>query len=76
MTQFSAESLTRRQSQNPFFEVLAHGKTQHYADLMSAQLPPSVPAKMTQWSFERQTSEAAWGDSMLWEFVFIDALKF
>ena len=72
--QFTAEVLCNRQSQNPLFEVLAHGKTEHYALVMLAQLPQKPPAQMTQWSFERRTSEAAWQNSMLWEFVFIDGL--
>ncbi len=74
--QFAADTLARRQGDNPFFEVLAHGKTQHYAELMLAQLPKATPDFMNQWSFERRTSEAAWSNSMLWEFIFVEGLNF
>lgn len=72
--QFAANELTRRQSRNVFFEVLAHGKTDRWADDMLEQAPVSKPETQSQWSIERKTSEASWRQSMLWEFIFVNAL--
>lgn len=66
----TAKMLYLRQPGNPLFALLA-GDEARAVELALEQMPEAKPTRATQWSFERATSQAAWRDSMLWEFVWL-----
>lgn len=66
----TAASLHNREQGNPLFALLA-GDENKAVELALAQLPSIRPANPSQWSFERATSQEAWKESMLWEFVWL-----
>jgi hypothetical protein len=71
-----AVTLAVRQPQNPFFVYLANGPTKEVADLLLRECPKpgDAPGDSSQWAWERDTSEAAWKNSMYWDCLFIARL--
>lgn len=71
------EKINKRDPGNPFFEYLRDGPTAHVRDIVLDVCPKdqaSLPRKLFQWSWERQTSEQAWKESMLWDCIFMAKL--
>lgn len=63
-----------RQSDNPFYEYITNGKTARAAQLVLQDCPTEKPALANQWSWQRDTAEAAWKNSMGWECIFMISL--
>lgn len=72
----AAETLVKRQPQNPFFEFVYRGKTERFISLLLKQAPNERPNQRYQWSITRDTNEQAWKDSMGWEWVYLYNLGF
>lgn len=72
----AAETLAKRQPQNPLFEFVYRGKTERFIDLILEQAPTMKPTERFQWSITRDTNEQAWKDSMGWEWVYLYNLGF
>lgn len=66
----ASEVLVERQPNNPFFQYI-NGNREGAAKLTLEQAPTSQPPQRTQWSFERDTAEEAYLDSMGHEFLMI-----
>lgn len=56
------------QTNNPFFQYVA-GDLEKATNLILQQAPIEQPLERSQWSFERDTKEEAWKDSMGHEFL-------
>jgi hypothetical protein len=71
----SARILTQNQPNNPFFSYLVEGATDKVADLVIKQCPSTQAeidqSKKYQWSWERNDSEHANKNSVLWDCVFM-----
>lgn len=69
-------TLMRRQSQNPFFQWLDKGAhsdwESHLLNLCPSAERPS--RRFHQWSWERDTAERAWEESMVWDCLFLGNL--
>lgn len=73
--QNAAGVVLSRQPNNPFYEYVANGKTSRAADLVLQYCPTKKPSQANQWSWQRDTAEAAWNNSMGWDCIFaIDLL--
>lgn len=73
----AASTLSDKQPLNPFFAYLNEGRTQHVVDLTVSQCPSpasGLPANRTQWAWEREDSEQAWRQSMVWDCIFMARL--
>lgn len=67
----AARALANRQSANPFFEYLAHGKTRRAAELTMTQCLFEKPIIANQWAWQRDQNEEAWKHSMGWDCIFM-----
>jgi hypothetical protein len=63
--------LARRDSGNPWFLYLAGDKEKAALTLLSLNVQPG---KGSQWSWERDSAEKAWKDSMGWDALFLTNL--
>lgn len=72
----AARTLSERQPGNPYFQFLAgrnHEDTR--ADVVRlCPKPGDGPTRRFQWSWERDTAEVAWTESMGWDCIFMDQL--
>jgi hypothetical protein len=59
--------LVERQPDNPFFRWLRWGNSPELAARLMSLCPANAPVAKFQWAWERETSERAWEDSMLWD---------
>ena len=69
--QNAANIVLARQPDNPFYEYVANGKTSRAAELVLQYCPTSKPSHAHQWSWQRDTAEAAWNSSMGWDCIFL-----
>lgn len=72
----AASMLSQRQPENPYFQFLS-GEDQVivWQNVLTLCPKPGEPdARRYQWSWERDTSEAAWNESMGWDCIFMDRL--
>ena len=60
--------LARRDSGNPWFLYLAGDKEKAALTLLSLNVQPG---NGRQWSWERDSAEKAWKDSMGWDVIFL-----
>lgn len=63
-----SKTLARRDSQNPWFLYLAGDSDRAALTLLSLNVRPG---KGSQWSWERDSAEKAWHDSMGWDVIFL-----
>ncbi|SMF49461.1 hypothetical protein [Pseudobacteriovorax antillogorgiicola] len=72
-----AAILKDRQGDNPFFRYLADGDTAKTRALLDTMCPKvgELPQRFYQWSWERDTKERAWEDSMIWDCIFMEILS-
>lgn len=68
------QSLVKRQAQNIFFRYLAGEAPDQLRDSLLRTCPLDAPARKYQWSWERDTAESAWLDSMGWDCIFLASL--
>jgi len=66
--QVQSEILARRDSGNPWFLYLAGDSDRAAMTLLSEQVEPG---QGHQWSWERDSAEKAWHDSMGWDILFL-----
>jgi hypothetical protein len=66
-----ADVLVKRQPENPYFNWLASGPSDRVLRLLLDQCPKDSPGYKNQWSFERDTAEQAWLNSMGHECLFL-----
>ena len=71
--QLSADILSKRQSKNPFFQYI-NGDRKLAANLLLKLAPSSKPARLHQWSWQRDTKEEAWKESFGWDVIFLSNL--
>ncbi len=74
----SAETLVRRQPQNPFFLFLRDGPTKEVLEKTLALCPSNQDeinqSRKIQWAWERADSDHASKDSMIWDCIFMAKL--
>jgi hypothetical protein len=72
----NAAILVERQPQNVFFNYVKSGKSTQLAEMMRSKCPTltSKDAPQRQWSWEREDSEEAWRESMVWDCIFLNNL--
>jgi len=74
----ATDKLIERQPDNPFFDYLAHGGSPELAAKVEALCPKpdgdDAPTARNQWSWERDTNEQAWRNSMGWDCLFLGRL--
>jgi hypothetical protein len=73
----AAFALSLKQPQNPFFLYLSKGATNEVAQLVMRLCPrpaTGLPTELRQWAWEREDSDEAWKQSMLWDCIFMARL--
>ena len=68
--QFAADTIQKRQPKNPFYAFIAGDKNKS-ARLLIEQAPTSRPARLHQWSWQRDEKESAWNESFGWDVIFM-----
>lgn len=74
ITEKLTDTIIRKQPDNPFFMYLSNGSTKEVVDRLLEVCPTTKPDKMKQWSWERDTSSAAWKQRMGWDCIFMARL--
>lgn len=72
-----ANTLLQRQPENPFFSYLAGASAKSVESRILELCPNETmnePFRHRQWAWERDTSEQAWRESMLWDCIFLAKL--
>jgi hypothetical protein len=72
-----ADLIYSRQPENPFFGWLAGASTDELKNRLLTLCPSQNSSSLgsrRQWAWERDTSSAAWQDSMGWDCIFLDNL--
>lgn len=71
------ESLLARQPDNPFFKYLGREDDSWWPEALAlCPREGEVPiSNLSQWSWERDTAEAAWNESMAWDCLFLANLS-
>ncbi|MGE1002647.1 hypothetical protein [Ralstonia pseudosolanacearum] len=70
----AALTLAQKQPNNPFFQYLHEGATKRVSDLTLSLCPTpktGVPKDPSEWSWEREDSDQAWKNSMVWDCIFM-----
>lgn len=70
-------TLNKRQGDNPFFQWLNHGATPDWEAYLLSLCPSAErpTRRLHQWSWERDTAEKAWEESMGWDCLFLGKLS-
>jgi hypothetical protein len=69
--QNAALDVSDREPGNPFFELVARGKTSRAAQLTLEKCPKVLNHTRKQWAWQRTDSEQAWLQSKGWECIFM-----
>ena len=74
----AADDLATNEPENPFFQYVAHRRKNKAAMLSDIDVCPTAgndpKGSRSQWSWERDTSEKAWVNTMYWDCLFIAAM--
>ncbi len=70
----AAETLHKRQPENPFYEYLAEGSTKSAAQQVLDKCPRTGDHTRSQWSWQRAEDEKAWEKSKGWDCLFMAKL--